>query len=99
MKWEKFDKMFPYGYAITDIGLLTKEQVLANNYDILELTIKVPCHDMLKRIDKIIWKENGDMDRVVLYHVYPQEIIDGKPFFNLYGQTILNNIKEEKMFK
>lgn len=97
MAWEKINEIFPYGFAVTDAGKFSNEEIIENNFKELSLTVENPCHDIVKYLEKIVWYENGDLERYYIYHVFPRDMIDNKPLFNAFGQMVFTQyIKELK---
>lgn len=64
-----------------------------------ELIITPGRFQFTEAIERIVWKENGDMTRYYLYSVFPEKNIDGVPVLNIYGQKILNDYTKNKEAK
>ena len=95
MAWEKINDIFPRGYAITNTGIITVDEILAKNYDMIRLNVNSYCHDVLKSMEEIVWYSNGDMERYYTYNIFPRETVDNTPIFNGYGQIVFNNYLKE----
>lgn len=61
-----------------------------------ELIITPARFQFTEALERIVWKENGDMTRYYLYSVFPEKNIDGVPALNIYGQKILNDYNKNK---
>jgi hypothetical protein len=91
MEWEKINEMFPEGFAYTTNGPVSVEEILTENYKSLSLLLSHPSHDITKEIEEITWYSNGDMTRNMIYHIYPEKLIDGMPPLNYLGQIVFND--------
>lgn len=96
MAWEKINEMFPDGGTYSDNGWITNEYIKANNLKQVELTLLKPVREMIQQKEKIIWYNDGRMDRFYTYDVFPYHNIDNIPLFNIYGQKIYNDLKQEE---
>jgi hypothetical protein len=74
------------------------EQVLNSPTDVIgtQLITTPARYEFLAAVERIVWKENGDMVRYHIYSVFPKENVDDVPILNLYAQKILNDRLKER---
>ena len=89
--WGKDNKFFS-NYAQN----LTSEQLETMNPSKLEAVLIRPVRDMLEYEQHIIYYPNGDMHLYYTYSIFPNNLVDGIPLFNSYGQFIYNNLENNE---
>jgi hypothetical protein len=50
---------------------------------------------MIEEEESVFWYENGDMERITTYCVFPPILVDNIPALNVYGQKMYNNFCAE----
>jgi hypothetical protein len=51
----------------------------------IQTTIMKPIREAVEHQAAITWYNNGDMERITTYSVYPPKMVDNIPALNVYG--------------
>lgn len=84
-------------------GGVLKEEFLELNPEYFEMNIVKPASAGMEGFNSPLYQEqlrfyrDGSMERVYLYHTYPQQTIDGIYLLNPFAQKILDRYRKERL--
>lgn len=93
--WDNLDLIFPEGGTFLDGVWYNNEEIKYLNLPRIQTTVMKPIRDTLETQASIVWYDNGDMDRITTYNVYPPYMVDNIPALNVYGQKIYNMLIQQ----
>lgn len=93
--WDNLDLIFPEGGTFLDGVWYNNEEIKYLNLPLIQTTVMKPIRDTLETQASIVWYDNGNMDRVTTYNVYPPYMVDNIPVLNVYGQKIYNMLIQQ----
>lgn len=96
--WNNIDLIFPEGGTYLDgIWYDNNEIRFLNDLPLIQSSVIKPIRNSIASESKIIWYNNGDMDRRTVYNAFPPVLIDNISPLNIYGQKIYNQMKKENL--
>mgnify|MGYP003300933622 CR=1 FL=1 len=88
--WKNIDLIFPEGGTYLDGKWFSNEDIQNSNLPSINSPIITPIRDGIETEVKIVWHNNGDMERTTIYSTYPPLMVDDIPPLNIYAQKIYN---------
>ncbi len=88
--WKNIDLIFPDGGTYLDGKWYSNTDIQALNLPSINSPIVTPIRVAIDNEVKVVWHNNGDMERVTVYNTYPPVMIDDIPPLNIYAQKIYN---------
>lgn len=92
--WEKIDEMFPSGSVPIEGVIYQNKDIKESNLTEIKQTLWKPVRMMLENETIYTFYANGDLIARRTYSVYPKKMVDDIPLLNVYGQKILNEVRE-----
>lgn len=90
-RWPLAEEMFPSGIVLTNEGPMTIDDLRNSDIDAISITFSKPIRDVIDSQRTFTYYENGTLEIIPIYSIYPDRLIDGRSTLNIYAQKINND--------